>query len=128
MTMKKIINFSLILLVGFACQKKVDTASEQEAIKVVIQNSLDAFKAFDFDRMSALWSHEPYVMRIAGNLVSVGWDSLGVWYNDFFDEVMKELQMHVIKESEAINFKIHLNGNLAFVIYDEKGESIIPLY
>ena len=119
--MHKIIIFimPLILAVTFACEKKVDIAAEEEAIKVVLQQQLDAVKAFSYEGEAAVWAHEPYVMKVSEGKVTLGWDSLSVVYKKSFEEAKKDPENYKMREFTALNFEIYLNGNVAFVFHDQ---------
>ncbi len=125
----KIIYLLALILVGaIACQKKVDIAAEEkvdiaaeeEAIKTVIKNQLVAFKNLDYEGEAATWAHEPYILRVSGESLIVGWDSLSTWYKTNFRELReKGPEYFTMREFGASNFDIHLKGNVAFVLFDE---------
>jgi len=111
-----------------ACEQQVDVAAEEAAIKAVCQAQLDAFRAFDYEGEAATWAHEPYiVIRKSGNKV-IGWDSLSVWYKSNFEkrrELMKnEPGNYTRREFSGSNYEIHLNGNAAYIFYDQHSAGI----
>ena len=117
-----------------ACEQKVDVAAEEEAIKVVIQKQLDAVRTASYKGEAAVWAHEPYIVHGTADGGVVGWDSLSVGYKKTFEEwkeLMKnEPDKYHRDEYTGINYDIHLNGNVAFVFYDDQirgiweGESV----
>jgi len=121
--MHKIIIFimALILAGTLACQKEVDIAAEEEAIKSVLQKQLEAVSALDYEGEAEVWAHEPYIVHRTVGIV--GWDSLSTYYKTNFREIREKLkedpEYWTVRELRASNFDIHLNGNVAFVFYDE---------
>ncbi|MCB7130424.1 MAG: nuclear transport factor 2 family protein [Candidatus Brocadiales bacterium] len=111
-----------------ACEQKVDVAAEEEAIKAVNQKQLDAVCSADYEGEAAVWAQEPYiVIRKSGRKI-VGWDSLSVWYKETFEKnrelVQNEPDKYRIDECSGSNYDIHLNGNAAYIHYDEHAEGI----
>lgn len=126
----------LVLLAALglvACEQKVDVAAEEEAIKAVIQKQLDAVRTASYEGEAAVWAHEPYIFHSGGGGF-VGWDSLSVLYKKTFKEwkefMKNEPDKYHRDEYTGINYDIHLNGNVAFVFYEDKirgvwkGESV----
>ncbi len=126
--------FALILAGIIACQEvevkveavaeeKVELAAEKEAIKAVLQKQLDVASNLDYEGEAAVWAHEPYIVRHSGDSYVVGWDSLSTFYKTGFKEgrekVKEDPEYWMVREFSAKNFDIHLNGNVAFVFYDE---------
>lgn len=127
----------LVLLAALglvACEQKVDVAAEEEAIKAVNQKQLDAVRTASYEGEAAVWAHEPYIVHGSGTRDAVGWDSLSVVYKKTFEEWKKLMQDEPDKyhrdEWTGSNYDIHLNGNVAFIFYDEhvrgiwEGESV----
>jgi|GEM_PF-1423303 hypothetical protein len=128
----KIIYLLAFILVGaIACEKKVeivaeekvDIAAEEEAIKAVLHKQLVVVSNQDYEGEAAVWAHEPYIVRHSGDSYIVGWDSLSIFYKTWFGEVREKLKEDpeylTMREYRASNFDIHLNGNVAFVFFDE---------
>lgn len=122
--------FALIMVGVIACQKreekvevaaleeKVDIAAEEEAIKAALKKEMDTFKNLDYEGIASVWSHEPYIYHQSFGIV--GWDSLSIQYKTIIREVQeKGPEYATIRELSASNFDIYLNGNVAFVLYDE---------
>ncbi len=133
MRSKIICLLALILAGAIACQKgeekievaaleeKVDMAAEEEAIKAALIKEMDTFKNFDYEGIASVWSHEPYIYHNSFGIV--GWDSLSIQYKTIIREVQeKGPEYATIRELSASNFDIHLNGNVAFVLYDEQSD------
>ena len=134
----------LLALLGiWAFAQKVDIATEKEAIKVAIQDEKDAFRTLDYEGYAASWVQAPYTLHpgfgqsqitfeCAGRILMVldldehvvGWDSISVVAKNVIETMKKEPDKNRIDELTASNFDIHLNGNIAFVIYDENSKGI----
>ena len=127
-----VIYIALLAALGtFGCEQRVDVATEEAAIKAVCQAQLDAFRAFDYEAEAATWVQEPYTVRKTGDSSYIkGWDSLSVYYKNTFEQYKNDPANYNIEEFTASNFDIHLNGNVAFVFYEEhirgiwNGESV----
>ncbi len=116
----------LVLLAALglvACEQKVDVAAEEEAIKAAIQNETNAFVDNDYERLAAAWVHEPYVVHARMGGVKVGWDSLSIAFKNAIELKNKEPDKYRVEFTRS-NFDIHLDGNAAYVLYDEHGEGI----
>jgi ketosteroid isomerase-like protein len=113
--------FLLGSLVMLSCQQKVDIASEKEAIIAVNKKQLDAVKSADYEGEAAVWAHEPYIVHAttAGGKGKVGWDSLSAHYKMSFEKRKKDPNNNVFREFTASNYDIKIEGNVAFIIYDE---------
>ena len=128
----KIIYLLAFILVGaIACEKKVeiaaeekvDIAAEEETIKAVLHKQLVAVSNLDYEGEAAVWAHEPYIYHASVGVV--GWDSLSTFYKTTFREfIEKGPEYWTVRELSASNFDIHLNGNVAFVFYDEHFDGI----
>ncbi len=126
-----VIYLAILAALGLvACEQKVDVAAEEAAIKAVNQKQLDAVRTVSYEGEAAVWAHEPYIVHGT----TVGWDSLSVGYKKTFEEwkeLMKnEPDKYHRDEWTGSNYDIHLNGNVAFIFYDEhirgiwEGESV----
>jgi ketosteroid isomerase-like protein len=71
---------TVLLLFGTSCQKKIDKAKEEAAIKAVIEEEKSAFMERDFERMAATWIHSPSSTKIymakEGQKSFFGWDKI----------------------------------------------------
>ncbi len=121
--MKKII-FSILalsLIAGnISGQKKIDIEKEKEAIKLVVQAQLDAYKSLSYKAEAATWVHSPYIVRRD----IVGWDSVNVYYQEMFKRWNDEPENYQGRVFTASNFDIYINGNFASVFHDEHWEGI----
>ena len=112
----------LTMASGFwSCQEQIDPEAEKEAIKLVVQNQLDAVIAASIEGEAAVWAQTPYVERRG----VVGWDSIRVHYEEPFQNRLDNPDSNQVKMFTASNFDIHLNGNFASVFHDEHAEGII---
>jgi ketosteroid isomerase-like protein len=121
--MKKIIFslFAVLLIAGCTPPKEeIDIAKEEEAIKQVVQATLDAIKAESYDAIAATWVHAPYVVRKD----MVGWDSVSVFFQESLKEWFDGPENNQISVFTASNFDIYINGNFASVFHDERLERI----
>jgi ketosteroid isomerase-like protein len=102
--------FSITLL---DCQKPVDIAEEEQAIKELVKNIIMTFQNKDFDKYQNLWVHEPYVIRMGDDSLKwTGWDSLGVEYKTRMENnqnVRENLQVEI----PEVQVKVY--GDVAWV-------------
>lgn len=72
--------FSLLIVVSFSCQKKVDILAEQEAIKAVMEEEKKAFYNRDLEGLAASWIQEPSSIKLYlnkdGQTQLIGWDKI----------------------------------------------------
>jgi hypothetical protein len=94
MKTKLLIPLILILGITMSCQKKIDKANEEVAIKAVIEEEKSAFMDRDFERMAATWIHNPSSVKIymdkEGQKSFLGWDKIREadkesWAKDSYD-------------------------------------------
>jgi ketosteroid isomerase-like protein len=103
-----------------ACQQSVAAASEEAAIKAVNEKQLAAVVSLDYDGEAEVWAQEPYIIHASYDPYLVGWEKIGAHYRtSFAPESEPRSVLHVLTAS---NYDIHLNGNVAFVFYDQHSE------
>lgn len=108
--------FAFFLLIGISCQ---NVEKEKEAIKAVIEESTNAYKARDFDRISAVWVQDESIIRLNsgkyGYSYSQGWDKIGSAYKQLFEEH----PLAITTKYEKTNYKIEIYKKSAWVKHDE---------
>jgi hypothetical protein len=109
--------FVFVLLFTTSCDK--NNEGDKAAIKAVIEEATNAYKARDFDRMAAVWLQDESIIRLnSGNhnySFSKGWKAIGSAYHDLF----KDNPDAIVTEYEKVNFKIEIYKNSAWVTHDE---------
>ena len=120
-TYKTIITI-LVTISFISCSKKFNEVMEKEAITHVIKEYVLAQKTFDSEKLLHQWAHKPYAMRIAGNHVTVSWDSIKTYFSAW-DQYKSDPENYRIDKLDPINFNIEINGNFAVAIYDTEGKS-----
>ena len=109
----------LLLFFHWSCQDTIDVETEKRAIKAVLESETQEYLNLDFEKFSANWVQEPYVLWLyAGkdNLIEKSsWDSVGAFFKNMFDTSAKPAQTEVIRS----NFIFRIYGNVAWVTYDE---------
>ena len=121
---KNIIYIIFVLLMGMSsCKQEVDIAAEEEEIKSVNEKQLVAFKAFDYEGEAAVWAHEPYIVYGPPDTMKIGWENLSAHYKENFENWKRD-QNFIVNQMNASNYDIHINGNIAFVTYDEFAELV----
>jgi ketosteroid isomerase-like protein len=115
----------LALFGAFACQpaadvpqEPVDLAAEEEAIKAVIQQQIEAWSNRNLDGEAAVWAHEPYIFRGYPTDNVVGWESLRGLYQEAFEE-----GSWPPRSAEMSNYHIHIAGENAWAVYRQVTES-----
>jgi ketosteroid isomerase-like protein len=108
------------VVLSIACQQSVAGDSDEAAIKAVNEKQLAAFVNRDYDGEAEVWAQEPYIAHANHDPISVGWEKLSAHYKTAFaSESEPSVVLHAMTAS---NYEIHLNGNVAFVFYDQHYE------
>jgi ketosteroid isomerase-like protein len=103
-----------------ACQQSIAADSEEAAIKAVNEKQLAAFVDRDYDGEAEVWAQEPYILHASYDPYLVGWEKLSASYRtNFAPESEPSVVFHVMTAS---NYDVHLNGNVAYVFYDQHSE------
>jgi ketosteroid isomerase-like protein len=103
-----------------ACQQSVAADSEEAAIKAVNEKQLAAVVNLDYDGEAEVWAQEPYIIHASYDPHLVGWEKISSQYKiNFAPESEPSYVLHALTAS---NYDVHLNGNVAFVFYDEHAE------
>ena len=105
---------ALSLMAAMACQKPINLASEEEAIKEVIKQQNDANNKHNLEGEAAVWAHEPYVLRIV-RTTTVGWDSVNAYYKRLFAKPQNQTKQIVTYS----DFKIRISGSSAWAVFDQ---------
>ena len=122
-------NILYLLLVAIviiaACQQKTDVAAEKEAIKTIHQKELEATENYNYENQANTWLHEPYIVHARAKIDSGvrGWDTLSEHYKNLYNRLKQDPDSKV--EFTAENFDIHIEGDNAFLMYDETMEGVL---
>ncbi len=107
----------ILIVLNFSCQKVAE--KEKEAIIAVIEESTNAYKARDLDRLAAIWVNDESIVRLNsgeyGYSFNKGWEKIGADYKRLFEEHPEA----ITNNYEKINYNIKIYKNSAWVIHDE---------
>ena len=95
-------------------------AAEKDAIIAVNEKQLTAFITHDYQAEAEVWSQEPYIVHYESAGPNVGWEAISANYKTIFEPSTEPGV--VIHSMTATNYNIHLNGNVAFVFYDQHSD------
>ena len=109
---------ALIMCTGISAKEK-NNDKEKEAIKKVITEATEAFRARDFDKIAATYVQDESMVKTAaakgGFAVNYGWKQVGENYKNNF----KNYPEPVSGKFEKTNFKIKVYKESAWVVHDE---------
>lgn len=109
---------ALLLCTGISAKEK-NNDKEKEAIKKVISEATEAFRARDFDKISKTYVHDETLVKTAaakgGFNVNYGWDKIAENYKNNF----KNNREPVTGKYEKVNFKIKVYKESAWAVHDE---------
>ncbi len=103
-----------------SCEQKVDIAAEEASIIAVNEKQMAAFVARDYAGEAEVWVQEPYIVHYHAAAPDIGWQTIGSNYQTSFDPEADPGRVY--HAMTASNFDIRLNGNIAFVFYDQHEE------
>ena len=110
--------FIMALLIGTACQPKVNIEKEKEAILAVLLEEGDAAASMDKDRVYATHIQGSEEMRmelgVYGYRVYEGWDDIETLIGDFLDAGTSQDNLSISKE----NVVIKVAGTSAWLVCD----------
>jgi ribosomal protein S8 len=115
---------TLIFLVGFSCNEKIDLTKEKEAIKAVFEEEKNGFLNQDYVRMSETWIQEPSSVKITmtdkGQTKLDGWDAVSKedqratkdnsWDRKLVTVNFANYQIDVMNTSAWVMCETHWNG------------------
>jgi len=113
MCKKLLVLASLALLWSAAC-RTVDTAAEEEAIKLVLKKQTDAFYNRSMEGEAEVWAHEPYVFRGFSIDNVIGWENLSRLYQEVFESTAWPPYL-----AEHSRFFIHVREDVAWAVYHQ---------
>lgn len=119
--MKKvlIVLVAAFLYTGISGSEKVNNEKEKAAIKKVITEATEAFRARDFDKITATYVHDESLVKTAAALggynVNNGWNKISENYKTNF----KNNPAPVSGKFEKINFRIKVYNECAWSVHDE---------
>lgn len=109
--------FLMVLIVGTACQPKVNVEKEKEAILAVLEEESNALEAMDKDRVYATHLQGDEEMRwelgVYGYRLYEGWEEITSLLGDYLDGT-QENNLKISKE----NVLIKVVGNAAWLTCD----------
>ena len=112
-----ILFFVLLLCTGISAQE--DNTKEKEAIKKVISEATEAYRARDFNKIAATYVHDETLVKtgaaMGGFSVNYGWKKVSENYKNFF----KNNPDPVTGKYEKVNFKIKVYSESAWSVHDE---------
>ncbi|GAA4419651.1 hypothetical protein GCM10023187_54170 [Nibrella viscosa] len=113
---------NLIIVVALWCCFTVPSQgqSDQDAIKKVLLNETQGFFTRDKAKWANAWAHTPYIY-FAANLYGGDFMLIKGWSNlekQFANQFKSKKLLDKVSIQNA-NYTIHLNGNMAFVSYDQ---------
>ncbi len=91
---------------------------EKEAIKAVILEETQSYYDRDFDRYAATYKHDESIVDLRADKVSynqsLGWEAQGTGMKAFMEDNPEPVKNMEVKQ----NFRIQVNGNCAWAIFD----------
>lgn len=109
---------ALVISTGLTA-KENNSGKEEEAIKKVITEATEAFRARDFDKISKTYVHDETLVKTAaakgGFNVNYGWDKIAENYQNNF----KNSPEPATEKFEKVNFKIKVYKESAWAVHDE---------
>ena len=100
-----------------SCENSVDSAAEKAAIIAVNEKQMQAFITHDYQAETEVWSQEPYIVHYQSDGSDIGWQAISSRYKTIFQP---DSETSVTYHSmTGTNYDIRLNGNVAFVFYDQ---------
>jgi len=100
-----------------SCENSVDSAAEKAAIIAVNEKQMQAFITHDYQAETEVWSQEPYIVHYQSDGSDIGWQAISSRYKTIFQP---DSETSVAYHSmTGTNYDIQLNGNVAFVFYDQ---------
>jgi len=115
---------ALLFMVMIACQKTVNIAKEEEAIKEVIKKQVAANNNCSFLGEDSVWAHDPFVIRLQSGsnpTMYVGWDSVSVRYKRYFERLLKSTSRDTVNSTFS-NHHFRILNNAAWVVFDQRSE------
>jgi len=111
----------LVLIVCLSsCDQKADIAAEEAAIIAVNEKQMTAFVARDYAGEAEVWVQAPYIVHYHAAAPDIGWQTISANYQTSFDPEAEPSRIY--HSMTASNYDILLNGNIAFVFYDQHEE------
>jgi ketosteroid isomerase-like protein len=122
--MEVVMKFYMVLLVFvttaiMAFIPAHENGADKAAIIKLNENQMVAFNARDYLATMEIWAHEPYIVHGFTEPPTVGWKAIDERYEKMFSRRNPAI---TYTARTASNYEIHINGNVAFILYDEKIE------
>jgi hypothetical protein len=108
----------LVFLTGAAISPK-NVEKEKEAIKKVITEGTDSYRAKNYERMAATWVQDESIVKLraakVGYTENYGWKDVGSIYSDDF----KDMPEPLTGKYKKVNWKIKVYKESAWSVHDE---------
>ena len=101
-------------------EQSVDLVSEEAAIIAVNEKQMAAYVARDYAGEAEVWAQEPYIVHYYSTAPDIGWETISSRYKANLDPAPESGRVYHVMT--ASNYDIRLNGNIAFVFYDQHEE------
>ena len=101
-------------------EQSSDLVSEEAAIIAVNEKQMAAFVARDYAGEAEVWVQEPYIVHYYATGPDIGWKTISSRYKAILDPASESGRVY--HEMTASNYDIRVNGNVAFVFYDQHEE------
>jgi hypothetical protein len=125
MKTKLIVLLVIVMGMTMSCQKKIDVAKEEEAIKTIIEAEINASFNGEYEKWAAFFVQEPYLVWMQawkeGYSCMKGWQNIGTSAKKW---VIPERRGSLIfKGNQDYTFRIY--GDAAFVSFTCKSARIV---
>jgi hypothetical protein len=125
MKTKLFILLVLILVMTMSCQKKIDMAKEEEAIKTVIEAEINASFNGEYEKWSTFFVQEPYLVWMQawkeGYTCMKGWQDIGTSAKKW---VIPERKGSIIFNGNQ-NYTFRIYQDAAFISFTCKSTRIV---
>ena len=121
--MKKYVGLFVVIAIAVLAFMPVQGGVEEEKTAIIKLNEkqMSKYNARDYEATMEVWAHEPYVVHAFTNPPTVGWKAIDERYKKMFSNPNSTA---VYTSRTASNVEIIINGNIAFMLYDEHIEYI----
>jgi hypothetical protein len=118
--MKTNLLLPVIIIISFTCtysQTSSYVNTEKQAVIDLLEEESAGVINVDYERWAATWVHSDKAsfLWVAKNYYTLksDWNEVGTWIKNTMDNIADTEKL------EKENYKIHVNGNMAWAIYNE---------
>ena len=108
---------TLIFLLCYSCQEKIDVEKEKAAIIEVLNDEGSAFAANDLERVFALHVQDELATRLDGYRIYRGWDEIKSLYESYLAGNIQDTSWKNPRNIKE-NVILKVTGNTAWLICD----------